>query len=114
MDDIEYMDDFGSENEYEYNGYVIVEDDGYYYIGDYTFYSLDEAMEWVDTQNEVVTTEPTVPVRSVEHRYRFFYVDRATDRSFNVVISAPDFQAAKKKLYREYDVYTIADWYKID
>ena len=100
------MDDFS--NDFDYNGYTITEDHGYYYIGDYAFYSLDEAMDWVDEQN---LPDPEIPVE--EHQYRFFYVDRATDRSFNVVISAPDYKTAKKKLLNDYDVYTIADWYRL-
>ena len=95
----------------DYRGYKIYETpDGYYTVGDIEFYSVDEAMDWVDEEEDYVP--PPKPKKL--HKYIFFYVDRATDCSFEVVIDAYSYEEAEKKLYRDYDVYSIADWYKID
>ena len=95
--------------EFDYKGYTIEQTtDGYFVIGQYAFYSLDEAMDWIDEQDEVM------PTAKKNHKYLFFYVDNATDRSFEVMISAPTYQEAKNKLLLEYDVYHIADWYRVE
>ena len=102
----------------DYKGYEIFETlDGYYTIGDIEFYSIDEAMDWVDDQEDYVAPAPVKPTIAAPeriHTYHFFYVDRATDRSFNVLIEAKNYKEAEKKLRREYDVYRIADCYRVD
>ena len=95
--------------ELAYKGYTISgTSDGYFVINQYAFYSLDEAMDWVDEQDDIT------PSVVKNHKYLFFYVDRATDRSFEVMVKAPNYTEAKNKLLKEYDVYHIADWYKVE
>ena len=105
-------------NSIDYKGYEIFETpDGYYTIGDIEFYSIDEAMDWVDDQEDYDTQEslqPPLVTPERIHTYHFFYVDRATDRSFNVLIEAKNYKEAEKKLCRGYDVYRITDCYQVD
>lgn len=98
----------------DYRGYEIFEtQEGYYTIGDIEFYSIDEAMDWVDEQEDYIP-EPKQPEPLKLHKYIFFYVDKATDRSFEAVIEAYNYKEAEQKLRSQYDVYSIADWYQID
>lgn len=96
--------------DYDYKGYrIYVTDEGYFQIGDSEFPTLEEAMDWVDSQEESdILDEPKV------HKYIFFYVDRKTDRSFEVCIEAESYKEAERRLRREYDVYMIAGYYRID
>ena len=95
----------------DYRGHeIFITPEDYYDVGDIEFSSLDEAMDWIDEQEDYVP-EPKSPKM---HKYIFFYVDRATDRSFEEVIEAHNPKEAEKKLRQECDVYHIADWYKID
>ena len=96
--------------EYEYRGYTIIENsDGYFEVAHYEFPSMEEAMDWVDEQEDYVPE-----VHSPEmHKYIFFYVDKATDRCFEALIEADNYKNAEKILRAEYDVYSIADWYKV-
>lgn len=97
--------------EYEYRGYTIIENsDGYFEVADLEFPSIDEAMDWVDEQEDYIPE----PNPSELHKYVFFYIDQATDMSFEVMIEAANYKNAEKKLRREYDVYSIADWYRVD
>lgn len=101
----------------DYRGYEIFNTpDGYYTVEDIEFCSVDEAMDWIDEQEDYVPEIPQPHIAAPEriHTYHFFYVDRATDRSFNVLIEAKNYKEAEKKLRREYDVYRIADCYQID
>ena len=96
--------------EYEYNGAIIYETpDGTYLIDDVEFPSLDEASDWWDEQNDVYESDPPKT-----HKYVIFYIDYATDMSFEVCIEAPSYREAEKILRREYDVYAVTDWYVIE
>ncbi len=96
--------------EYYYKGYLIQEDaNGYFYIDDVEFPSMAEAMDWIDeTETRPVKSQP------VMHTYLFFYVDKATDLSFQAKIVAKNYQEAKKLLYEDYDVYHIAGYEILD
>jgi len=96
--------------DYDYKGYrIYVTDDGYFQVGESEFISLEDAMDWIDSQEEPDTLE-----ESKVHKYIFFYVDRKTDRSFEVCIEAKSYKEAERILRRSYDVYMITDYYKID
>lgn len=95
--------------EFDYKGYLIEQtSNGYFAVNHYVFISLDEAMNWIDEQNEFIEEEPKL------HKYLFFYVDRATDRSFEEYIEAKNYHEAERKLRRQCDVYHIADCYMIE
>lgn len=96
--------------EYEYNGAIITETfDGNYAIGDVEFPTLDEAIDWWDEQNDVYESEPPK-----KNKYVIFYIDNATDLSFEVCIEATSYKEAEKILRREYDVYAVTDWYVVE
>lgn len=93
-------------NEYDYNGYTITEVDGYYYIDEYSFYSLDEAMDWIDSLEEDV-----VPRLNTYHIY---YVTTDYNCGYDEFIKAYSEDEAIKKLYRMHkDIAYIADCYVV-
>lgn len=97
-------------NEYDYNGYTITETpDGYYRVGDYEFPTYDEALDWIDSNDEV----PDMDTKR-RHTFVFYYVDYDLDRCVEEPIVAYSEAEAELKLRREYNVETILDCYVID
>lgn len=95
--------------EYEYNGCIISENlDGNYEIEGYEFPTLDEAVDWLDEQSDLAEPEDTKL-----HKYVIFYIDKATDMSFEVCIEATNYKEAERILRKEYDVFAVTDWYMV-
>ena len=93
-----------------YKDYWIESDEaGYYHIGFIEFPSVDEAMDWVDAKESYEAKR-----RPVMHTYLFFYVDKATDQSYQARIQAENYKEAEKILYQDYDVYHIAGYDVLD
>lgn len=86
-----------------YKGYEIIGlEDGDFIVGDNRFPTYDEAMEWIDSNCEESETSMPIP-----HQYKMFYVDGATDRCLETIITASSYREAKKLLIKDYDVYRI-------
>ena len=97
-------------DDFDYRGYGINEVDDCFQVGRIQFESFDAALDWIDDELDYLP-EPAPPKL---HKYIIFYVDRATDRCFEAVIDGYTYNEAEATLRKEYDVYSIADWYKID
>lgn len=95
-------------NEYDYKGYTITEIDGYYYIDEYSFYSMDEAMDFIDSLVEDVSAVPEL------RTYHIYYVTNDYNCGYDDFIDAYSEDEAIKKLYRRHkDIAYIADCYRI-
>ena len=98
-------------DEYDYRGYTITEDAGYFYIGDREFYSIDDAMDWVDdmlTEDEYGYIVPTLNV------YHIHYVTKSYDRGYDEFVEAQTEEDAIRKLRHWHrDIAYIADCYKV-
>lgn len=58
-------------DEYEYKGHIITEtEDGYWQVGQYEFPSYDEALDWIDSEEELPEVSD-----SRTFVYRVHYVD---------------------------------------
>ena len=98
-------------DDYDYRGYSISETpDGTYIIDDFEFPTFCEAIEWVDD----MVKESTEPQKPKLHNYLFFYIDNATDQSFEAKVLAYNLEEAKKLLRQNYDVYSIVDYDILD
>lgn len=94
--------------DYDYGGYrIYVTLDGYFQVKNYEFPTLEEAMDWIDAQDDAMPEEKS-------NKYIIFYIDRSTDKAFQVCIEAKSYKEAERILRKNYDVYMIADYYKID
>jgi len=99
-------------DEYDYRGYTITEIDGYFYSGNYTFDSLDEAMDWVDSCLEVDENGDFVTLLNTYHIY---YVTKFYDRGYDEFIKARSEDAAIRKLKSIHnDIAYIADIYEVN
>ena len=97
--------------EYDYRGYTILECDGYFYAGDHTFCSFDEAMDWVDGCLEV---DENGDFTALLNTYHIYYVTKSYDRGYDEFIKARNEDDAIRKLRRKHkDIAYIADCCKV-
>lgn len=101
--------------EYDYRGYVITEvPSGYFITNGCTFFSYDEACDWIDDQLDGVPEY--IPNKVPElHLYHIFYVTKSYDQGYEEFIQAYNQKDAEKYLKRMHrDLAYIADIYEVD
>jgi hypothetical protein len=102
-------------NTYDYRGYVITEvPSGYFITNGYTFFSYDEACDWIDDQIDGI---PDIKPNLVPelHLYHIFYVTRSYDQGYDEYIQAYSENEAIRKLKRQHrDIAYIADISEVD